>query len=214
MKIGILGSGVVGQQLALGFRKSGHDVVIATRAPEKLREWAAGPGSGIRVVAPADAAAHGEIIVIATKWSGTEEAIRAAGTERLAGKIVIDVTNPLVFGAEGKPPALALGYPDSAGATVQKWLPRARVVKCFNIINAQFMAEPALATAEPDMFLAGNDATAKQTVGDIAAAWGWAVHDIGGIDMSYVLEAFAMLWIVYGFRNGHWGHIFKLMNKK
>ncbi len=213
MEIGIIGSGTVGQHLALGFRRLGHRVTIGTRTPEKLREWMAGDGNGIRAASPAEAAG-GELLVVATAWSGTEAALRSAGVERFAGKVVIDVTNPLVFNGRGGPPTLALGYPQSGGGTIQKWLRGAKVVKCFNIITAGYMTDAAKATSDPDMFLAGDDAAAKETVAGIARAWGWSAHDIGGIEMSYLLEAFGMLWIVYGFQHGHWAHIFKLMNKK
>ncbi len=213
MEIGIIGSGTVGQHLALGFQRLRHRVTIGTRTPEKLREWIAGQAKGIQAASPAEAAGA-ELLVVATAWSGTEAALRSAGIERFAGKVVIDVTNPLVFDGQGGPPRLALGYPLSGGAAVQKWLRGARVVKCFNIITAGYMTDAAQATSDPDMFLAGDDPAAKQTVAEIARAWGWSVHDVGGIEMSYLLEALGMLWIVYGFQHGHWTHIFKLMNKK
>jgi predicted dinucleotide-binding enzyme len=213
MEIGIIGSGTVGQHLAVGFRDLGHRVTIGTRTPERLSQWIAAEGKGVRAASPAEAA-EGELLAVATAWQGTEAALRSAGIERFAGKVVIDVTNPLAFDAPGRPPKLALGYPQSAGATIQKWLRGAKVVKCFNIITAAYMTDASRAASDPDMFLAGDDAGAKQTVGEIARRWGWSVHDIGGIEMSYILEAFAMLWIVYGFQHNHWGHIFKLMNKE
>jgi 8-hydroxy-5-deazaflavin:NADPH oxidoreductase len=86
------------------------------------------------------------------------------------------------------------------------------VVKCFNTVNARPMAHPEIAADHPDMLIAGNDSAAKQTVSAIAEGWGWTVRDVGGIERSYLLEALALLWIVYGFRSNHWTHVFKLMN--
>lgn len=213
MRIGILGSGVVGQQLGLGFIKSGHDVKIGTREAGKLAEWLKGAGSKASVGSAKDAAEFGEIIVLATKWDGVEAVISTAGKENFKNKIVIDVTNPLKFETAGQAPTLALAFPESAGKQVQTWLPDSKVVKCFNIINAYYMANAAQFD-HPDMFIAGNDAEAKKAVSGIASVWGWDVHDTGKIDQSYILESFAMLWIVYGFSNNHWTHIFKMINKK
>ena len=213
MKIAIIGSGEVGRELAKGFRDSGHSAMIGTRTPAKLADWQNTEGADIGVDAVKTAARFGDIVVLATAWAGVTPALESAGESALDGKIIIDVTNPLSFGAEGGPPALALAYPDSAGKRVQELIPGAKVVKCFNIINARLMAHPSDAAENPDMFLAGNDDTAKVTVTRIAEGWGWTVHDLGGIEQSYILEAFALLWIVYGFKNNHWTHVFKLINQ-
>lgn len=212
MNVGILGSGAVGQALGLGFLEAGHDVRIGTRDPGKLKDWIAKAGPRASAGSVADTAAFGELIVLATKWDGTEAVIRAADPARFAGKVVIDATNPLVF-RQGAPPQLALGHTDSAGEQVQRWLPKARVVKAFNIVGNAHMVQPRFPGGPPDMFICGNDAAAKQTVIDICAAFGLPASDLGSIEMARYLEPLAMVWIVYGFRNNTWNHAFKLLHK-
>jgi 8-hydroxy-5-deazaflavin:NADPH oxidoreductase len=125
MKIGIIGSGMVAQQLGFGFLKSGYEVKLGTRHPEKLEEWRKKAGEKASIGSFEDTAKFGEIIVLATLWANNaaENAIKMAGKKNFAGKVVMDVTNPLAPGEEGQPPKLALGYPQSAGALVQSWLP-------------------------------------------------------------------------------------------
>jgi predicted dinucleotide-binding enzyme len=213
MKIGILGTGVVGQSLGLGFAGRGHEVVMGTRDPsgDKVREWAAKAGGRARAGTFAEAAAFGEIVVLATAWSGTDNALQLAGAENLAGKVVIDVTNPLDF-ATGAP-RLALGYTDSGGEQVQRWLAGAKVVKAFNIITAGEMVDPDFPCGPPTMFMCGNDDGAKHTVAGICSDFGWEIVEIGGIDGARLLEPLAMLWIVHGIRTGAWTHAFKLLRK-
>jgi 8-hydroxy-5-deazaflavin:NADPH oxidoreductase len=215
MKIGIIGSGMVAQQLGLGFLKLGHDVKLGTRHPDKLDQWLGQAGETASVGSFEDAAKFGELIALATLWNNgaTEEAIRMAGKDNFAGKIVMDVTNPLAPGGEKQPPKLALAYPDSAGARVQSWLPKSKVVKAFNIITAYYMANPKLKGGTPTMFIAGNDTSANLTIKEIAEKWGWEVEIVGGIEQSYLLEALALLWIRYGFLHNHWKHAFKLLKE-
>ncbi len=215
MKIGIIGSGMVAQQLALGFMKSGHEVMMGSRNPSKLDKWTQEAGAKAQVSSFEDAAKFGEMIVLATKWDkkATENAIDLAGKKNFANKIVIDVTNPLTSPGDGQPLTLAVGFPQSAGLLIQKWLPDSKVVKAFNIVTAYYMANPNLKEGTPDMFIAGNDISAKKIVFDIASNWGWEVHDIGNIEQAYMLESLAMLWITYGALNNHWNHAFKLLKK-
>ncbi len=215
MKIGIIGSGAVAKQLGFGFLKSGHDVKLGTRHPAKLADWLKKAGEKASVGSFEDAAKFGKMVVIATTWAdgATRDAINMAGRRNLAGKVVMDVTNPLASNGKDKPPRLALGYPDSAGATIQSWLPNSKVVKAFNIVTAYYMANPKLKQGTPDMFIAGNDLGAKKMIIDMAVKWGWDIHDIGGIEQSYLLEALAMLWIRYGFINKTWKHAFKLLKE-
>ena len=210
-KLGIIGSGTVGQQLGLGFLKLGYEVKLGTRDPEKLKDWLKKAGNNASVGSLKDAASFGEIIIICTMWSGTENAINLAGKENFKNKILIDVTNPLVF--ENEVPKLALGYPDSAGATIQKWLSDSKVVKAFNIVTANYMTNPKLEEGKPDMFIVGNDKESKKIVSEIITKLGWSVHDLGEIEQAYLLEALAMIWIRYGFLNNHWTHAFKLLKK-
>jgi predicted dinucleotide-binding enzyme len=214
MKIGIIGAGIVGQTLGQGFATLGHDVKIGTRRPndDKITAWAKKAGAKVSVGSFADAAAFGDVVVLATAWSGTENAIKLAGPKTLAGKVVIDATNPLAP-ALNAPPTLAIAGSDSAGEQVQRWLPQSKVVKAFNHVGNAYMFRPQLPGGPPDMFIAGNDAAAKQSVTDILKSFGWSVIDLGGIDASRYLEPLAMVWILYGIRTNTWNHAFKLLRK-
>ena len=212
MKVGMLGSGAVGQALGLGLIEAGHEVKIGTRDAGKLKDWLAKAGARASTGTTAEAAAFGDLIVLATKWEATEAVIRAADLARYAGKVVIDVINPLDF-SQGVPPRLAIGHTDSAGEQIQRWLPQARVVKAFNSVGNAYMVHPQFPGGPPDMFICGNDQAAKQTVQDICVAFGYPATDLGGIEMARYLEPLAMVWIVYGFRANSWSHAFKLLRK-
>jgi 8-hydroxy-5-deazaflavin:NADPH oxidoreductase len=219
MKTGILGSGDVGRRLGDGFIELGHMVKIGTRDPSKgeVVRWVSNHG-GEEGKASAgtftEAASFGEMIVIATSWDGTSNAIKMADPTNFAGKIVIDVTNPLDF-SKGMPPKLAVGYSDSAGETVQRLIPEAKVVKAFNIVGNPHFVHPDFPNGgPPTMFICGNDEEAKKVVKDnILTKFGWETVDIGGIDGARLLEPIAFLWITYYFRTGTGNHAFKLLRK-
>ncbi|HEX6067491.1 MAG TPA: NADPH-dependent F420 reductase [Nitrososphaera sp.] len=211
MKIGIIGSGDVGKKLGDSFVDLGHSVKIGTRDSGKLAEWASKHGTRASAGSFSDAAKFGDIVVIATSWAGTPSAIEMAGTENMAGKVVIDVTNPLDFST--MPPKLAVGNTDSAGETVQRLLPEAKVVKAFNIVGNPHMYKPKFEEGRPTMFICGNDDSAKKMVTDLLTAFGWESIDIGGIEGSRLLEPLAMLWITYYFRTNTGNHAFKLLRK-
>ena len=210
MKVGVLGSGDVGQTLARGFASRGHDVTIGSRDPEKVADFA--KEAGIAAAAFDETAKFGELLVLATAFSGTKSAIDLAGAQNFSGKVVIDTTNPLKF-EEGKLPSLAIGFSDSAGESVQRWLPDAKVVKAFNIVGHGYMVDPDIPGGPPTMFIAGNDAEAKKIVADILTAFGWQneVIDIGAIEESRYLESLCMLWVHYAIRAGCRTHAFKLL---
>jgi predicted dinucleotide-binding enzyme len=212
MRVGVLGTGVVGQTLASGFVELGHEVRLGSRdaANAKAVAWASGAGEHGWAGTFADAAAFGEMLVLSTQWSGTENAITLARPENFAGKTVIDTTNPLAFG-DG-PPGLALGHTDSGGEQVQRWLPTANVVKAFNIVGAPHMVHPKIEGGPPDMFIAGNDDAAKTAVTGILTGFGWPAVDIGGIEGARLLEPLCILWVLYGMRSGRWDHAFKLLH--
>ncbi len=215
MKIGILGTGDVGQALGRGFAQAGHDVKLGARdkANEKAHAWAAKVGARASHGTFADAAAFGEVIVLATLWSGTGNALELAGKDNCKGKVVIDATNPLDF-SQGMPPRLALGHTDSGGEQVQRWLPGARVVKAFNTVGNAHMVKPDFPGGPPDLFICGNDDAAKKTVTELVAGLGWpSTIDIGGIDGARLLEPMCILWVAYGIRSGSWNHAFKLLRK-
>jgi predicted dinucleotide-binding enzyme len=215
MKVGILGSGDVGQALGNGFLSRGHEVKLGAREAtnEKAAKWAAKHGDKKATAGTfRDAAAFGETLVLATLWSGTENALSLAGKENFKGKVVLDVTNPLVF-EPGKPPRLALGHTDSGGEQVQRWLPGARVVKVFNTVGNAHMVDPKFPGGPPTMFLSGNDASARAAVTDVCKAFGWETVDLGGIEGARLLEPLCILWVQYGASTGTWNHAFKLLKK-
>jgi 8-hydroxy-5-deazaflavin:NADPH oxidoreductase len=215
VKIGILGTGDVGRTLASGFLATGHQVKMGSReaANEKALAWVkeAGGGSAASAGTFADAVKFADVVVLAVSWSGAENALKLAGAENLAGKVVIDAINPLTFGARG--PELALGFTDSAGEQVQRWLPAARVVKAFNSVGYAQMFKPDFPDGPPDMFICGNDDTAKKTVTDILMSFGWSTIDIGGIEGARLLEPLCILWIDYAMRSKSYSHAFKLLRK-
>ncbi|HYH81672.1 MAG TPA: NAD(P)-binding domain-containing protein [Longimicrobium sp.] len=213
MNIGILGSGMVGQALGLGFVQRGDEVVVGTRdaGGDKLRDWVARTDGRGRAGTFAEAAAFGEVAVLATLWDGTENALRLADPASLAGKVVIDVTNPLDF-STGMP-RLSIGFSDSGGEQVQRWLPDSRVVKAFSIITAGEMVHPEFPCGPPTMFIAGDDDGAKGTVSGICRDFGWEVEDVGAMEAARLLEPLAVLWITHAVRTGAYGHAFKLLRK-
>lgn len=214
MKVAVLGTGGVAMDLAKGFVARRHSVVFGTRdvAGERaVKAVAAVPGT--TAARHAVAAQQAEVVMLATPWSGTQNALQLAGSHNFAGKLVIDVTNPLDFSSGA--PTLALGFPNSAGQTIQQWLPEAKVVKAFNIITSSRMVDPKFEDGTPDMFIAGNDAAAKAQVAALIKAFGWrSAIDMGDIRKSYLLEALAMVWIDYGVSRNHWAHGFSLLGAK
>jgi len=213
MRIGILGTGDVGRVLGSGLVSLGHEVKIGSRTPQKpeVKEWLKAAGPKASAGSFAEAAAFGEMAVLATLWIGTENAIKLAGPQKLAGKMVIDTTNPLDFSTGT--PRLSVGPTDSAGETVQRWLPQSRVVKAFNHVGNAHFIKPQFPDGPPTMFICGNEESAKKIVSGLLEAFGWAVIDIGGIEGSRLLEPLAMLWILYGFRTSTWSHAFKLLRR-
>jgi predicted dinucleotide-binding enzyme len=212
-RIGVLGTGEVGQRLALGFKSRGHDVMIGSRDPDKreLREWLGNAGAGIKPGTFAQTAVHGELLVLAVLGNAAEDAIAGADPGNFSGKVVIDAMNPLDFSG-GFPPKLSITGEDSLGERVQRALPDAKVVKAFNTIGNPYFVEPSFSEGQPTMLIAGDDEGAKRTVGDVLADFGWSdVFDIGGIDGSRELEAICIAWVKIGGRRGSWDHGFKLL---
>jgi predicted dinucleotide-binding enzyme len=214
MKVGMLGSGGVGQDLGLGFIGLGHDVKMGSRHPAKdeIKAWLAKAGKKASAGTFGEAAAFGDMAVLATQWTGTENAVRLAGPDNLAGKVVIDTTNPLLFRPKAMP-ALAVGGNDSAGEQVQRWLPKSRVVKAFNSVNHAHMVKPLFTGGPPDMFLCGNDDDAKKLVAGFCREFGWGVIDMGGLEAARLLEPLALIYIQNAIRTGSWNYAFKLLKK-
>jgi predicted dinucleotide-binding enzyme len=216
MKVGILGSGSVGKVLGGGFAALGHEVMMGTREPERedVKDWRKKAGGKTSAGAFADAAGFGEMVVLATAWSGTANAIELAEPANLAGKVLIDTTNPLDFSLPNAPPVLAVGGNDSAGERVQRWIPEARVVKAFNHVGNADMVDPKYPDGSPTMFVCGNDDAAKKAVGRVLVDFGWKDSvDLGGIEAARYTEPLAMVWILHFFRSGKGTHAFKLIRK-
>jgi predicted dinucleotide-binding enzyme len=215
VKVGVLGTGEVGHALGTGFVANGHDVLMGSRKAgnEKARAFVKQAGPKASAGTFADAAKFGDVVVLATKWTGTKGAIDlAGGAKAFAGKVVLDVTNPLDTAKGGY--RLTLAGDDSGGEQVQRWLKGAKVVKVFNIVGAADMVNPRFPGGPPDMFICGNDEGAKRTTGEICRQFGWPpVIDLGGIEGARAIEPLCILWVQYGLRTDTWNHAFKLLRK-
>ena len=213
MRVGVLGSGEVGRRLAEAFYGRGHEVMIGSRDPSKpeLRDWLSGDGTGIEAGSFEQAAAHGELIVLAVLGNAAEQAIADAGPDNFRGKVVIDAMNPLDFSG-GFPPKLSISGEDSLGERVQRALPDARVVKAFNTIGNPYFVDPSFSAGQPTMLIAGDDQEAKDTVRNVLTDFGWSdTVDIGGIEGSRELEAICIVWVKIGGARGAWDHGFRLL---
>ncbi|MBZ5722310.1 MAG: NAD(P)-binding domain-containing protein [Acidobacteriia bacterium] len=215
MKVGVLGSGVVGQTLAAGFLKHGHQVMLGTRDTQgkDIQEWAA-KTSGARVGRFSEAAGFGEILVLAVGGRVVESVIRMAEPQNLSGKVLIDVTNPL---ADGPPVKGVLqfttGPNESLGEKVQALAPQAHVVKAFNSVGTARMVNPQFEQGPPTMFLCGDHEDAKSKVSEIIRQFGWEPFDCGGIIAARALEPLCMLWCIPGFLRNQWTHAFKVLTR-
>ncbi len=216
MKIGILGSGAVGQALAAGFTAEGYEVMLGTRDPSaaKITEWQTKGGKGIKAGTFEETAKFGELIVLCPLYRVIDDVLSLAGKKNLEGKIVIDTTNPI---AEEPPVNGVLKYvkiPEgSAGEHVQNMLSGSFVIKAFNSVGSGFMYKPKFDEGQPTMFICGNNDEAKKTVTGILENFGFDVMDSGGIEASNALEGLCIIWCARGFKEGQWNHAFKLLKK-
>jgi len=211
-KIGILGSGVVAQVLGSGFLKHGYDVMLGSRDISKLAEWHKS-GDG-KVGSFSQAAAFGEIIVLASKGTAAESALQLAGAVNLKGKIVIDTTNPI---ADAPPVNGVLQYftnlNDSQMERLQSAFPEASFVKAFNSVGNNQMINPDFGGIKPTMFICGNDAEAKRQIILILDQFGWETADMGAAEAARAIEPLCILWCIPGFIRNEWMHAFKLLKK-
>ena len=211
MKVGVLGSGDVAKVLAGGFLKHGHDVMIATRMPDKLADWAR-KNPKARVGSFEDAAKFGELAVLAVKGTAAADVLRAAGLNNLVGKTVIDATNPI---ADAPPTNGVLKFfttlDDSLMERLQREFPEVRLVKAFNSVGNARMVNPSFRGGKPTMFICGNDAAAKKAVVRVLDEFGWESEDMGGAEAARAIEPLCMLWCIPGFLHNQWSHAFKLL---
>jgi predicted dinucleotide-binding enzyme len=211
MKIGILGSGDVAKALAGGFLRYGHDVMLGTRSPDKLVDWVKQNPKG-RLGSFPDAAKFGELAVLAVKGSAAADALRAAGEANLAGKPVIDATNPI---ADGPPVDGILKFFTNLDESLMERLQRefgsVRFVKAFNSVGNACMVNPQFKAGKPTMFICGNDEAAKKKVREILDQFGWETADMGKAAAARAIEPLCMLWCIPGFLHNDWVHAFKLL---
>ena len=211
MKIGIIGSGDVAKALAAGFLKHGHEVTLGTRETGKLADFAKA-NIKAKIGSVAEAAKFGEIVVLAVKGTSAAKALESAGAANLAGKTVIDVTNPI---ADAPPVNGVLKYFTSLDSSLMEQLQKkfvsAHFVKAFNSVGSAAMVNPQFKGGKPSMFIAGNDAGAKKTVTGILDQFGWEVEDMGGAEGARAIEPLCILWCIPGFARNDWFHAFKVL---
>lgn len=209
MKIGVLGSGPVAQTLAAGFLERGDAVMLGTRDTAKLAQWRGAAGVRASAGSFADAAAFGELIVLATHGEATVGVLESLAPAAFAGKTVIDTTNPLEL-RDGAL-RLTIGFSDSLGERIARAIPGAHVVKAFNTVGVELMLHPAFTDGPATMLIAGDDAAAKAEAAAIVRDFGWEPLDCGGIEMARLLEPMCELWIAIGKRSGRWNRAFTLV---
>ena len=211
-KIGIIGSGPVAQALGLGFIKYGYDVLLGSRDISKLAEWQA--VSGGKTGSFSDAATHGEIIVLAVRGNIAASALNLAGTENLAGKTIIDTTNPI---SDVPPVNGVLQFYTSLGESqmekLQKAYPGANFVKAFSCVGNALMVDPDFADGKPSMFICGNNGDSKGVVTRILGQFGWETEDMGSMEAARAIEPLCILWCIPGFLRNDWSHAFRLLRK-
>ncbi len=209
-RVGVLGSGQVGQVLAAGFRKHGYEVKVGSREPAKLRDFAV--RENVETGTFAEAAAFGAILVLAVHGKAAPEVLQLAGAPNLAGKVVIDATNPI-----GEEPAqhgvlrFFTGPNDSLMERSQAAFPQARFVKAWNSVGAAFMVNPSFPGGPPTMFICGNEPAAKGDVAEILGQFGWSSEDMGLVESARAIEPLCQLWCAPGLLRGQWSHAFKLL---
>lgn len=199
MKFGVLGTGMVGTALADKLVSLGHEVMMGARSRngQKAVAWAQKSGERASHGDFAEAAAFGEIVLLAVSGAAVLDAARQAGAQNLAAKTVIDVTNPLDF-SKGMPPSLLpeLSNTTSAAEEVQKVLPGAHVVKALNTMNCNLMVEPSRLPGEHDVFVCGNETSAKQSVTGLLKSFGWtSIVDLGDLSAARGTEALMLFWL-------------------
>jgi predicted dinucleotide-binding enzyme len=214
MKVGVLGSGVVGQVLAIGFIKHGYEVMVGTRSPEKLADWKQKAGAKGRIGSFSETAAFGDIVVLAVKGTAAKETLKLAGSGNLQGKTIIDTTNPI---ADAPPQNGVLKFTTSLDSSLMEQLqaahPEAHFVKSFSCVGNALMVNPDFGGIKPSMVICGNDANAKKEVGTILDQFGYEVEDMGGVEAARAIEPLCILWCIPGFLRNSWMHAFKLLKK-
>jgi predicted dinucleotide-binding enzyme len=210
-KVAVIGSGVVGQVLADGFLKHGYEAIRATRDLAKLEDWRKAAGAKASVSSIAEAAKAADLVVLAVKGTGAEEAVALCG-EGLAGKTVLDTTNPI---ANAPPVNGVLSFFTSLDQSLmerlQKKAPAARFVKAFSCVGNTFMVNPDFAGTKPTMFICGSNAEGKAEATTVLQQFGWEVEDMGAVEAARAIEPLCILWCIPGLNGRGWNHAFKLL---
>ncbi len=197
MKVGILGTGIVGATLGSKLLQLGHDVKMGSRSAtnEKAADWAKNNGDRAFHGTFADAASFGDVVFNCTAGTVSLVALRSAGGSNLKGKVLVDVANPLDF-SKGMPPTLSVCNSDSLGEQIQRAFPNVKVVKAFNTMNCKVMVEPSIVPGDHDAFVCGNDPQAKAKVVEIMKSFGWqSIIDLGDITAARGTEMVLPIWL-------------------
>ena len=215
MKIGVLGSGMVGKVLAQGFSSHSYEVMIGSRDKKKLEEWKNESGYNGLLGSFEDATKFAEIIVLSVKGANAIEAINLSGIDNFKGKIVIDTTNPI---DDTKPPENGVikfftNNGESLMEQLQAHIPEAKFVKAFSSVGAAFMVNPDFGGSKPTMPICGNYDNARKEVTIILEKFGWEVEDMGKANAAGTIENLCILWCIPGFLRNEWSHAFKILKK-
>jgi predicted dinucleotide-binding enzyme len=200
MKYGVFGTGMVGLAISSRLAELGHKVMIGTRDPSKSADKLKARNKAVKVGTFAESAAFGKILFNATSGAASLDVLKMAGEANLNGKVLVDIANPLDF-SKGMPPTLFVTNTDSLGEQLQRAFPNLKVVKTLNTVTAPLMVDPRqLAGGDHQMFMCGNDASAKETVAGILKSFGWLkIIDLGDITNARATEAILPLWVrLYG----------------
>jgi len=210
-KIGIIGSGVVAKALGAGLIRHGYTVKMGTRDPQKLTEWKSGDGKGSEVGTFAEAAAFGDIVILAVKGDVAASALKMACAENLKNKTVIDTSNPIANAApENGVIKFFTTLDESLMEQLQNAFPEANFVKAFSCVGNALMIDPKF-ESKPTMFICGNNEKAKLEVSAILEKIGWESSDFGKVQSARAIEPLCMLWCIPGMLNNQWMHAFKLL---
>ena len=210
-KIGIIGSGIVGQTLAVGFIKHSYEVTIGTSNSKKLEEWQSNEGKNVSIKSFAETAASSNTLVLAVKGTVAKEVVETIGASNLKGKTILDATNPI---SDEEPENGVIKFFTNINKSLmeelQETAPQANFVKAFSCIGSHFMIHPQF-ESKPSMFICGNNDEAKKEVSEINTLFGFETEDMGTVEAARAIEPLCMLWCIPGFRNNNWSHAFKLL---
>lgn len=211
-KIGIVGTGVVGKALATGFLQCGYSVMIGSRDSKKLDMLRSELGETLLTGSFSEASIFGDIVIFTVKGTVAEAAIKLAGPNNLAGKVVIDTTNPI---ADAPPVNGVLQFFTSPNESLmeklQRAAPQANWVKAWSSVGSPFMINPSFPGGPPTMFICGNDIAAKKIVGELLQRFGWECEDMGSVEAARAIEPLCQLWCIPGILSNRWTHAFKLL---